>query len=125
MKTRVDIGQLWQAVGEAVALPPEGRIRWEATLSPGLTASADEQQLFRVLLNLGRNAVESIGGAGFVRLSGGRSGEGIELVVEDNGSGLPEAAREKLFEPFSCSGRPGARGSASPSPATSSAPMTA
>ncbi len=110
LKTRVDIGQLWQAVGEAVALPPEGRIRWEATLSPGLTASADEQQLFRVLLNLGRNAVESIGGAGFVRLSGGRSGEGIELVVEDNGSGLPEAAREKLFEPFSCSGRPGGTG---------------
>lgn len=110
LKTRVDIAQLWHAVGEAVALPADGRIQWEATVAPRLSVAADEQQLFRVLLNLGRNAVESITGGGHVRLVGRPAESGVELVIEDSGVGLPEAAREKLFEPFSCSGRAGGTG---------------
>lgn len=110
LKTRVDIAQLWRAVGEAVALPADGRIRWDCALAPRLSVAADEQQLFRVLLNLGRNAVESITGGGHVRLSGQPTGGGVELVIEDDGVGLPEAARDNLFEPFSCSGRSGGTG---------------
>ncbi len=110
LKTRVDIAQLWHAVGEAAALPADGRIAWEASVPPRLSASADEQQLFRVLLNLGRNGIEAIPGRGHVRLVARPVERGLEMLVEDSGAGLPEAARDKLFEPFSCSGRSGGTG---------------
>jgi two-component system sensor histidine kinase DctS len=66
---------------------------------------ADTIQIEQVLLNLVRNAMEAIEGAGATQrrvvLSASRAGDGmIEIQVRDTGPGLTAAAAEKVFEPF-------------------------
>jgi signal transduction histidine kinase len=69
---------------------------------------ADRDQLFRVLHNLARNAVEAGARNVWIR---SREGEGEILVdVADDGPGLAPKARENLFRPFASSTRPGGTG---------------
>jgi two-component system, NtrC family, sensor histidine kinase HydH len=65
--------------------------------------STDPNLLKQALLNLVRNAVESIPNPdpGEVRLGARRTGEHtVEITVTDNGAGIPEAVHTKLFSPF-------------------------
>jgi signal transduction histidine kinase len=61
----------------------------------------DEAQVRQALLNLLRNAREAMpqGGQVAVRLLDAADG-GVDLMVEDEGVGMPAATRERLFEPF-------------------------
>jgi signal transduction histidine kinase len=72
-------------------------------IPPGLQARADADQLYRVLSNLVRNAVQAIDGTsttGKVTISGeGNPGRTV-IRVSDTGPGLPDKARENLFQPF-------------------------
>ncbi|HYQ14778.1 MAG TPA: ATP-binding protein [Polyangiaceae bacterium] len=65
-----------------------------------LKLAVDEAQIRQALLNLLRNAREAMpsGGRVLVRLQ--RADEGLELIVDDEGVGMPATTRERLFEPF-------------------------
>lgn len=54
----------------------------------------------QALENLLRNAIRHSPQGGIVRLSGVRAGEFWHLCLEDQGPGVPESDREKIFEPF-------------------------
>jgi len=80
----------------------------------------DEDLLHRVVLNLVLNAVQAAGKDARVTVETGRSaahnlpgGSGIEnpifLSVSDNGPGIPEPLRTRMFEPF-VTGRDGGTG---------------
>jgi len=78
--------------------------------------SADPDQLHRILANLLRNAREAIEHdegrkkPGRIAVTLARI-EGSSLVrVSDNGPGVPERARERLFQPFATSARPDGAG---------------
>jgi signal transduction histidine kinase len=65
------------------------------------------QELGRVLLNLYNNAFyavnEKAGTLGYdpkVRLSTTKHGNSILIAVQDNGKGIPEKVKEKIFQPF-------------------------
>ncbi|MGH6982228.1 MAG: sensor histidine kinase, partial [Stellaceae bacterium] len=73
-----------------------------------LAVRADRDQLFRVLLNLARNAVES--GANCVTISAHNGNKRVVIDVADDGPGLPPKARDNLFRPFAGSARPGGMG---------------
>jgi signal transduction histidine kinase len=87
---------------------------------PDLEIEADRAQLFRIIANLVQNAAQ----AGATRISllarrqgetgqdGDRSEDRASIVIEvtDNGPGLAPRAREKLFQPFAGSARPGGTG---------------
>ncbi len=63
----------------------------------------DPALLRQALLNLIRNAVEALadGTKGEIRLNAAREGpHRFAITLEDNGPGLPEPVRRKLFEPF-------------------------
>jgi signal transduction histidine kinase len=84
-------------------------VRVERRLADGLPrALADEGQLRQVFLNLVRNGREAMPGGGTLRVEtracpeGGEGGErgGIEVVFQDTGVGMPEAVRERIFQPF-------------------------
>jgi len=66
-----------------------------------LTLPVDEAQIRQALLNLLRNAREAMpqGGSVVVKLSKAEGG-GLDLVVDDEGIGMPATTRERLFEPF-------------------------
>jgi len=62
---------------------------------------ADRARLQDVLVNLVRNAAQATGGGGKIRLSScATAAEQVELVVEDDGPGIPRDRRETLFKPF-------------------------
>jgi signal transduction histidine kinase len=59
---------------------------------------ADEDALREVFTNLIGNAIDAAGAD--VRVGAARDGGGIVIDVEDDGPGVPEAVRRRLFEPF-------------------------
>jgi nitrogen fixation/metabolism regulation signal transduction histidine kinase len=66
--------------------------------------AVDRQLLRKALDNLVRNAVQAIRGAksgGNVRVSATALADGrIAIDVDDDGPGVPEAARERVFDPY-------------------------
>lgn len=80
----------------------------ETAVPPELQVSADRDQLYRVLLNLARNAVEA--GARHIRLRTATDDGILAIDVEDDGPGLPPQVMDNLFRPFFGSGRPGGSG---------------
>ena len=67
-------------------------------------------------LNLMRNARQAIElqpnrkTRGRVTLTAIKTAQDVVLIVADNGPGIPERARDKLFQPFSSSATPGGSG---------------
>jgi hypothetical protein len=80
----------------------------ENLVPPGLVLALDRTHIFRVLLNLMRNAAEA--GAGKITLSVTTKGGVTRLTVRDNGPGLPLRVQDNLFKPFTGSGRHGGTG---------------
>ncbi len=72
----------------------------------GTVIQADAHQIKQVLINLVRNAAESIGDSGKITLrarvtqlaAGG--GRAIALEVADTGKGIPAEVQQRLFDPF-------------------------
>jgi signal transduction histidine kinase len=99
-------------VRESAGLAAESSITWISAIERGLMADADPDQLFRVLLNLVRNAEQALEGrpATQIRITGRREGAVAIVEVSDTGPGIPPATRENLFKAFQTSGRPGGSG---------------
>src|ERR1700690_1655689 len=101
-------------VRESAGLASDASITWIAAVERGLAIDADPDQLFRVLLNLVRNAAQALEGRPRsdvatlqIRITGRREGSVTILEVSDTGPGIPAKTREHLFEAFQTSGRPG------------------
>ncbi len=61
----------------------------------------DESQLKQVIINLLTNAVDATSGGGTILIRTAASDrDGVELVIEDTGCGIPRDSLDKLFEPF-------------------------
>ena len=69
---------------------------------------ADQDQLFRALINVGRNAYQA--GAANVPVDCKFINDRICIEVTDNGPGLPNKARDNLFTQFLGSARAGGTG---------------
>lgn len=97
----IDIGELLQALANS-DIPPgvTARVDVEPAL-PSVRGYYDP--LLRALRNLLRNAVEAVQArhgttGGSIELSARRSGEDVEIVVTDDGKGVPAEALEHIFE---------------------------
>jgi len=104
-------------VRESAGLATDASVAWVSAIERGLAIDADPDQLFRVLLNLVRNAAQALesrprgdGAAQQIRITGRREGTVAIIEVSDTGPGVPVRAREHLFEAFQTSGRPGGSG---------------
>jgi len=107
---------LVEEAGDALALPREGSIDWELDIDDTLRIDADREHLFRIVSNLVRNAIEAIEGqhhgktGGRISVKAWRDGRHVVVEVRDNGPGVPQKARDHLFEPFIGSQRKGGTG---------------
>jgi len=61
---------------------------------------ADPEKLRRVLANGIRNAIQSMGDRGRLRISARPDDRRVEIRIEDNGPGIPESEIPRLFSPF-------------------------
>ncbi|MCB9604519.1 MAG: HAMP domain-containing protein [Sandaracinus sp.] len=64
------------------------------------SVALDEGQLRQALVNLLRNAREAMSEGGTVRLVARAQAGGVEIVVEDEGPGIPEDMRARVFDLF-------------------------
>ena len=108
---------LVETIRETLGLDGEARVRWISAVERGLMVDADPDQLFRILLNLARNAVQALEsrevkdpGRDQIRITGRREGAVVVIEVSDTGPGLPQRARSHLFEAFQGSTRAGSAG---------------
>lgn len=97
---------LAEEVIEAASREEDG-IGWIVDIAPDTHIDADPDQLFRLLLNLARNASQALtegDGASVenreIRLTARRAQGHVHIEISDNGPGLPKKARDHLFEPF-------------------------
>jgi signal transduction histidine kinase len=105
---------LVEEVGDGLGLPREGTIDWTIEMNETLQIDADRDQLFRVLSNLCRNALQALEQQeevkGHIRVIARRNGKRVSIEVSDNGPGVPEKARANLFKAFQGSVRKGGTG---------------
>jgi signal transduction histidine kinase len=105
--SRFRLASLIDEVAPDLGLTEEG-MAIECAIPPDLVIEADRDQLYRVALNLARNAVEA--GAHRLRFAAARENGVIAIEVSDDGPGLPPKAQDNLFRPFFGSARPGGSG---------------
>jgi signal transduction histidine kinase len=108
---------LVEEVRETLGLGPDTPIGFITAVERGMQVDADPDQLFRVLLNLARNAVQALDsraaedpGRDQVRITGRREGAVSVIEVSDTGPGIPQQARAHLFEAFQGSTHTGGSG---------------
>jgi signal transduction histidine kinase len=112
----VALDRLVADVAEVLGLVGHPTIAFENKVAAGLEIDADHDQLFRVLVNLGRNAIQALDGdqdASLVRrltFTGRREGGAVKIEVSDTGPGVPQIARANLFRAFQGGARPGGTG---------------
>jgi signal transduction histidine kinase len=101
-------------VGDGLGLPRPELIDWTLDVPPELKVDADRDQLFRVLSNLCRNAVQALesesDGMGEIVITARREGSVTVIDVRDTGPGVPERAKAHLFEAFQSVARKGGTG---------------
>lgn len=62
---------------------------------------SDRGKLQQILLNLVNNAFQAMNDGGRLEVAADRYGrDAIRFIVKDNGCGIPEADRKRIFEPF-------------------------
>jgi signal transduction histidine kinase len=108
----VEPGDVAQAVNDTASLVGpqkqmkeiELELELEQHLPPVLLG---RDQLMQVVLNLVLNAADAVGAGGQVKVSARAVSDRVELSVTDNGPGIAEAVRNRLFEPFATTKEPG------------------
>ncbi len=101
---QVRLRALAEEVAEGLGLGAgDGAVHCRIDIPEQHTVLADPEQLFRVLTNLMRNAVEAIsagGGPGEIGVDIAGTGGDQVIRVHDTGPGMPAMALENLFKPF-------------------------
>lgn len=96
------VGELFEDIRAEALLRREAEIRINVT-PPSLQIFGDAVQLRQVVANLLANALEAAAGGRppQITIDAHRSfsSEGVEIVVRDDGPGIPPEVRRRLFEP--------------------------
>ena len=80
----------------------------EQRLEPGIELALRPHDCNQILMNLLVNAIQAIGRGGRILVACGKTGDGRgRLVVTDNGPGMDETVRGRLFDRFYTTKRPG------------------
>lgn len=112
----VQLSPLVDDVVDMLAIDPQGNIEVTVRVPNDLLVDADSEQLFRVVDNLCRNAVQALLAdvgehvARRLTITALRTGSVVSICVDDTGPGMPQKARENLFAAFRGGVRSGGTG---------------
>jgi signal transduction histidine kinase len=112
----IALNRLVDDVADVLALSGHEKVAWENRVPADVEVDGDPEQLFRVLMNLCRNALEAVSDGGDpavirrIWVEGERQGSVATLRVCDTGPGVPAKARSNLFQPFQGGARRGGTG---------------
>lgn len=103
-----DLGDLVDEALRLVKLSHSGRdIAFVREVADGLAIEGDRARITQVLLNLLSNAADASPPQGRVEIRAQRGAGSVTLEIQDRGSGIPEALRDRIFEPFVTTKEPG------------------
>jgi two-component system sensor histidine kinase PilS (NtrC family) len=102
---RTDVAVIAQEVCEAFGRDPRFASQTRATcVATPSVAEVDPDRVRQALWNLVLNGAQAMPGGGvvtvLVAVSKSTQGEGVEVRVADEGVGIPDAHRERVFDPF-------------------------
>ena len=103
VRRRIAVSELVEAAVAPLREQLQAR-RIELVLKcPEASVDADAEHMTGALLNVLLNAVEAMPGGGTLRVTANvdDGGGSVEICVADTGGGIPEAALQRLFRPFS------------------------
>ncbi|MEP3247670.1 MAG: HAMP domain-containing sensor histidine kinase [Sneathiella sp.] len=109
-KEKFVLSPLMKEVKAAVAIPDQASIHWKDQIPEAFEVTADREQLYRVLLNLCRNAAEALKDTGNISIEASRINGASLIRICDDGPGIPDKAMRHLFEPFAGSAKSGGTG---------------
>nr|WP_246041392.1 HAMP domain-containing sensor histidine kinase [Peteryoungia ipomoeae] len=117
-RRRFALVDVCREVRDLLHLSPDSRIEFIDQTTPDIEIDADSEQIFRVVHNLCRNAVQAL--MSFtpedpdhqrrITLSAQRTGSVVSITIDDTGPGMPRKAKENLFMAFRGSARSGGTG---------------
>jgi two-component system, OmpR family, sensor histidine kinase CreC len=81
-------------------------LRVEQHMSDDLSVRGDPFLLHQALSNIIQNSIDFSGRGGHIAIASRIDGERVALVVEDEGAGIPEHYRERVFDKFFSLQRP-------------------
>jgi signal transduction histidine kinase len=116
VRRRLRLRQVVEDVQNLLGVGPEQNVEFVNGVDAGFEIDADPEQLFRILTNLCRNAVEAMTSqpdpstVNRLAIMAERQGSVSRVLVSDTGPGLPKKARENLFAAFRGSARSGGTG---------------
>lgn len=88
-----------EAVNLFRATLPEG-VEVEMDLAETPPLDVVSGQLVQAVIHLLRNAAEAMPDGGTIQVTVAEAEEGWEVVVADDGEGIPQAVRDRVYEPF-------------------------
>ncbi|MBL4603110.1 MAG: HAMP domain-containing histidine kinase [Emcibacteraceae bacterium] len=94
-------------VSMSLGLLDNTRIELHNKVEMGQKIKADNDQIFRVLMNISRNAVQAIGESGNITIKSSIKDSIITIDIADDALGIPEKIKENLFQPFKTGSRGG------------------
>jgi two-component system, cell cycle sensor histidine kinase and response regulator CckA len=98
---RLDLSEFTSGFVQLLTLTArQARVKLEASIAPGQFVHATRAQLFTIVFNLVKNAIEACPAGGLVSVHLERSDEYATLSVRDTGAGLDRSAQERLFERY-------------------------
>jgi PAS domain S-box-containing protein len=95
--TQVDVGALIREIVAQSELVAERQLAVE--VAP-ITVRADAGMLERIVENLLGNTAKHTPATARIWVTLTRTDDGVELIVEDDGPGVPDEDKERIFEPF-------------------------
>lgn len=101
-KERHDLASLARGVVETARPDPRARgILLKVDVTSACSADVDKELVETALSNVIQNAFEAAPPGGTVSVScGPKNGGRARIVIEDDGPGIPESVRDKIFQPF-------------------------
>jgi two-component system cell cycle sensor histidine kinase/response regulator CckA len=100
-ETRTDMSELTSEVTDLLGLSArEKRVALNAHVEPGLLVGGSRAQLFTIIWNLTKNAIEACEGTGAVHVSILGDEANVQLEVRDTGAGLPREVQARIFQPY-------------------------
>ncbi|MGB9617248.1 MAG: ATP-binding protein, partial [Desulfomonilaceae bacterium] len=101
VRSAVEMSNVWWKSG------PEKNgihIELDESLEDGCTVFGRENELFEVVVNLVKNAVEAMPEGGKISVATRSSENEVCLIIQDTGVGIPPQHLKRIFEPFFTTG---------------------
>lgn len=99
---RLNLSDTLSSAVELYSSTPNVEVIFENKINDSVEVDADRKQLIRAVSNLIKNGIQSIprGRMGKIQVVLYRENEKMHIDVSDNGKGIAEEERDKIFEPY-------------------------